>query len=70
MYMAEPAVKVLIEEGFHVPVIPFVEVAGSDGATEFWHKGPIGLNTGTILLLTTTSIVVEDAHCPASGVKV
>jgi hypothetical protein len=38
-----PAVVVLMEAGLQVPVIAgiFEELAGNDGATEFWHRGPI-----------------------------
>jgi hypothetical protein len=34
--------------GLHVPVIPFVDVAGSAGAVLFWHNGPIAVNVGVI----------------------
>jgi hypothetical protein len=35
VYVVVPAVVVLIVDGLHVPVIPFVEVVGSVGAVEF-----------------------------------
>jgi hypothetical protein len=38
------------------------EVFGRDGAVEFWHSGPICVNVGVILAVTTISIVVAAAH--------
>jgi hypothetical protein len=35
VYVVVPAVAVLMVAGFHVPVIPFVEVVGSAGAAAF-----------------------------------
>ena len=63
---------VLIDEGFHVPVIPglFVETPGSTGGIEFIHKGPIGLKVGTSEVTTSMATVVLVAHFPGSGVKV
>ena len=43
-----PAARVLMVEGDHVPVIPFVEAIGRAGATLFWHKGPIEAKAGVI----------------------
>jgi hypothetical protein len=55
---------VLIEAGFHVPVIAgvFVELVGSAGAVEFWHSGPICVNVVAIEGVTTIFIVEEEAH--------
>jgi hypothetical protein len=63
---------VLIVAGFHVPVIAgaFVELVGNAGAVEFWHRGPICVNVVAMKGVTTISIVVVEAHCPAAGVKV
>jgi hypothetical protein len=38
------------------------EVPGKAGAAEFWHNGPICVNAGVILAVTTISIVAEAAH--------
>jgi hypothetical protein len=40
----------------------FVELAGSAGAVEFWHSGPICVNVGVIEVVITTSIVAGAAH--------
>ena len=40
--------------GLHVPGIPLVDVAGSTGAVEFWHSGPMAVNVG----ITCGSIVM------------
>ena len=48
--------------GFHVPEIPLLELAGREGAAEFWQSGPIWVNVGVIEVVITTSIVVEAAH--------
>ena len=41
VYVVVPGVDVLIVAGFHVPVTPLLDVAGSVGAVVFWHSGPI-----------------------------
>jgi hypothetical protein len=56
--------------GFHVPVIPFVEVTESVGATDPVQIGFTAAKVGMMLELTTTSKLVVPAHCPAAGVKV
>ena len=61
---------VLIVAGLQVPVILLFDVAGSVGAVEFWHSGPIGVNVGVIELVITIFIVAVAAHWPAFGVKV
>ena len=35
-----------IKDGDHVPLIPFVEIFESNGATEFWQSAPIFANNG------------------------
>jgi hypothetical protein len=43
--------------GFHVPLIPFVDVAGRAGAVEFWQSGPMGLKDGVVGGFTVTVAV-------------
>ena len=52
----------LIVDGFHVPLIPLVEMAGNSGAVLFWQTGLIGINTGFITPFITISIVTGVAH--------
>jgi hypothetical protein len=49
VYTVLPRVVVLIAAS-QVPLIggTFVEVNGNNGGTEFWHKGPMAVNVGTI----------------------
>jgi hypothetical protein len=72
VYVIVPEDNVLIEAGLHVPVIDGLlsELLGRDGAIEFWHNGPIWIKVGITDVVTSISIVVVAAHCPASGVKV
>jgi hypothetical protein len=58
-------------EGFHVPEIPFVDVAGKVGAKEFWQSGPIWLNVGVISVIELIVTVAEakEVH-PAALVTV
>ena len=65
-----PVAEVLMAAGFHVPIIPLLEVVGNAGAVAFWHNGPICVNTGMIDALMVISIVVGAPHCPALGVNV
>jgi hypothetical protein len=70
VYVVVPAVVVLIVAGLHVPVIPFVDVVGSDGAVLFWHNGPIAVNVGVscgLIVMLSDAVV---AHCPADGVNI
>ena len=69
--MVVPTNAVLIAS-FQVPVIAgtFVELVGSKGGVEFWHKGAITLKVVVISGLTITSNVAVDAHTPFAGVKV
>ena len=56
--------------GLHVPVIAFVEVAGSVGAAVPLQKGGIALNVGMVLGVTVTVREAVVAHCVTAGVKV
>ena len=59
-------------DGLHVPVIPFVELAGSvgtDAPAQIVKLVP-KLNAGVMLGLTVTENDAFVAHCPAVGVKV
>jgi hypothetical protein len=57
-----PTADVLIIAGFHVPVIPLLDVVSNAGAVLFWHNGPIALNVGIICDVIVTSIVPVTAH--------
>jgi hypothetical protein len=70
VYVVVPVADVLIFAGLQVPDIPFVDVAGSAGAVEFWHKGPICVNVGVTCVVITIDIVVLVPHCPPEGVNV
>ena len=53
-----------------MPLMPFSDVDGSCGAEAFTQNGPIGSNTGIIVLVTTILKVVLVAHWPGYGVNV
>jgi len=62
----------LTAEGFHVPVMPFVDVVGRVGTVapaQIVRFGPT-LNVGTTFGLTVTAKDAVVAHCPAFGVNV
>ena len=40
VYIVVPIEDVLITEGLQVPLIPSVDIDGSEGAVLFLHKGP------------------------------
>ena len=65
-----PVVVLLTVAGFHVPVMPLVDVVGSVGGTEPVQTGFTAAKVGMMLELTMMSNVVAGAHCPAAGVKV
>jgi hypothetical protein len=48
VYRVEPRAVVFIVAGFHVPVMPFIEVNANAGAAEFWHNGAMAVNVGVI----------------------
>ena len=54
--------------GFQDPAIPSFDVAGSDGAVEPWHRGPIVLKVGIIELVTARFSVAKESQ-PATLVK-
>ena len=56
--------------GLQVPVIPFVDVVGSVGATAPLQMGAIALKVGNTEGLTVTVSVVVVVHCPTAGVNV
>ena len=69
--MNVPATVVLIDDGFHVPVIPSSDTNGKVGGIEFWHSGPICLKVGVICGFMVIDIVVTVPHCNGLlGVKV
>ena len=62
----------LTTDGFHVPVIPLVDVVGNVGTVPPEQMVSVvpKLNVGVMFGLTVTVNVVVVAHCPAVGVKV
>ena len=69
MYVAEAWLSTAV--GLHVPVIPFVDVAGKGGTAlpaQIISDVP-KLNAGVTLGFTVTVNEVVTAHWPASGVK-
>ena len=70
LYVVVPTADVVIVAGFHVPLIPLVDINGNAGAAALRQSEPNGLKMGVISGVTVTSNVVAAAHCPASGVKV
>jgi hypothetical protein len=70
VYVVVPAVAVLIVAGFHVPLMPLLDVVGNVGAAAFWHSGPIAVNVGVTCGSIVMLKVAVVAHSPAAGVKV
>ena len=66
--MAE--VVLLTVAGFHVPLIPLLDVVGNSGAVAPAHIGATASNDGVTVGFTVIVIVVVVAHCPALGVNV
>ena len=56
--------------GLQVPVIPFVDVVGSVGATAPLQIGAIALKVGNTEGFTVTVSEVVEPHCPIAGVNV
>jgi hypothetical protein len=56
--------------GLHIPVTPFVDVAGSIGAVDPVQIGFTAAKVGMMLELTVTSNEATVAHCLAAGVNV
>ena len=67
-----PLVVLLTTAGFHVPVIPLLDVVGNVGtfAPEHTVNAVPKLNVGVIFGVIVTVKVVVVAHCPAVGVNV
>jgi len=65
-----PLAVLLTVAGVHVPVIPLSDVVVNTGATEPEQIGAIAAKVGVTAGVTVTSIVVDVAHWPASGVNV
>ena len=57
-----PVVAVLRVAGFHVPVIPLLEVPGKAGAVAPTQSAPIGLKVGVTLALTVIVNALVVAH--------
>ena len=61
---------VLLIDGDHVPLIPFVDIVGNGEILAPEQYGPtcvkVGVVSGVILIVK----LVVVAHCPAVGVKV
>jgi len=70
VYVVVPVTDVLIVAGLHVPVILLLDVAGNNGAVEFWQSGPTCVNVGVTFGVTVIVNVVVAAHCPVVGVNV
>jgi hypothetical protein len=70
VYVVVPAPEVLIVAGLHVPVIPFIDVVGKAPDAAPTQYGPRVVKVGVIPALTTTVIVVVDAHWLQFGVNV
>jgi hypothetical protein len=69
VYVVVPLLLVLMVAGDQVPAIPFVDVLGKEGATEFWHKGPIAVNVGVVNAFIVTEMLPLSAQMPALGVN-
>jgi hypothetical protein len=70
VYTVVPAEAVLMTAGFHVPVIPLVDVPCNTPGVTPAQYGPKAVNVGVIILFTVTDIVVVVAHWPDAGVNV
>jgi hypothetical protein len=57
-----PVAVLLTTAGVHVPVIPFVEVVGSVGATAPLQIGGTAVKAGSTLAFTVTVSVAVVAH--------
>ena len=60
----------LLIAGFHVPVMPFVDVVGNAGILAPLQNGPTELKLGVTLGVMVIVNCAVVAHCPALGVKV
>ena len=62
VYVENPVTEVSITGGCQLPVIPFVEIKGRAGGTEFSHSGATISNSGTVSSSTSIGIVITEAH--------
>ena len=62
VYVDVPRVVVLMTAGFHVPVIPSMEVAGKAGGAEFWQRGPMPANVGVTSAVMVMEMEVATPH--------
>ena len=62
-------VAMLLNAGLHVPEIPLLDRVGSENDSPEQIE-ETGVNSGVVLSLTVTVMVVVPAHCPAFGVNV
>ena len=60
----------LFNAGDQTPVIPFIEVVGSEGRKSPEHIWEISLNIGTSFVLTSIVTDFVVLHWPESGVKI
>ena len=65
-----PVCVLLIVEGFHVPVTPLFDVAGSTGAVDPLHIGAGVVNAGTVRGVTVTVSVAVVAQSVPVGANV
>ena len=67
-----PPTVLLTTAGFHVPVMPLVEVVGNVGTVPPEQMVSVvpKLKVGVIFGVTVTLIVTGNPHCPALGVNV
>jgi len=62
---------VLFNAGLHVPVMPFVDVNGSTGATAPEQIGVTAAKVGvTFGVMVISKVVAAVAHWPTAGVNV
>ena len=60
--MVVPVAVVEMAAGDQVPVIPSMDVTGSDGALLFSHNGPMAAKVGVTSGVTSIFSVVDVAH--------
>ena len=61
---------VLMVDGFHVPLMPLVDVVGNVGAVAFWQRGAIAVNVGVTWVVTAMVMLVAAPHWPGFGVNI
>jgi hypothetical protein len=65
-----PVDRLLMIEGYQVPVMALLEAAGNNGAVAPKQKGEIAVKLGVAIVLTRMGRVTEVAHSPVPlGVK-